>query len=164
MPVYARRSARVLLVDSADRVLLLRSLLKPGKPARGHLWLTPGGGVEPGEDLAEAAVRELAEEAGLTASAADLRHVAFAAGHAEFTWASGLFRDDYFLHRVGSHRFDPSGQTEFERGHMVGHRWWSAPELQTTTETIYPYGLSTLLTDLIGGRVPAEPVELPWHH
>lgn len=57
-----RRSVRVLLVDRADRVLLLR-LAAPvdGLP----LWIAPGGGIEPGEEPADAAVRELREELGV---------------------------------------------------------------------------------------------------
>lgn len=60
---YRRRTARVLLVDDADRVLLFRWPLRDG-PAS-HCWITPGGGVEPGETLHAAAVRELREETGL---------------------------------------------------------------------------------------------------
>jgi hypothetical protein len=33
---FARRSARVLLLDGADRLLLVRSALVPGHPERGH--------------------------------------------------------------------------------------------------------------------------------
>jgi 8-oxo-dGTP pyrophosphatase MutT (NUDIX family) len=58
---YRRRSARVLLVDEADRLLLFRSWTVRGRwqrrvpwPRRGprRAWFTPGGGVEDGlQDL-----------------------------------------------------------------------------------------------------------------
>jgi len=161
---YVRRAARVLLLDSADRVLLIRSALVPGDPAGGYAWFTPGGGVEDGESLAVAAARELREEVGLAADVADLRPVAYTSGHADLGWANGLFRDDFFLHRVDSHQVDTSAQTAFEWSHYDGHQWWTLAELATTTETIYPFGLTDLLTGLLAGQVPATPIELPWHH
>src|SRR5436309_2898508 len=38
------QAARVLLIDDQDRVLLLRANV-----GAGDVWITPGGGVEPGE-------------------------------------------------------------------------------------------------------------------
>lgn len=51
----------VVITDGAGRVVLV----KRGKePQRGR-WTVPGGSVEPGESLQEAAAREALEEAGL---------------------------------------------------------------------------------------------------
>lgn len=164
MTAYARRSARVLLLDRDDRLLLVRSALVPGEPERGDAWFVPGGGVEPGEDLTEAALRELREETGLNAEPADLRLVAYTCGQADLGWVSGLLRDDFFLCRVSGHRVDASGLTDVERRHYSGHRWWTQPDLAGSAEIIFPAGLAGLMAGLIEGRIPARPVRLPWHH
>ena len=55
-----RPATRALVLDDADRVLLVR--MGDGDRA---VWVTPGGGVEPGETDDEAVRRELLEETGL---------------------------------------------------------------------------------------------------
>ena len=63
-PGQHRETARVLLHDSRERFLLLKTHFDPevGLPPR---WITPGGGIDAGESPLEAAVRELREETGL---------------------------------------------------------------------------------------------------
>jgi hypothetical protein len=59
---------------------------------------------------------------------------------------------------------DTRGLERYERSYLLGHRWWTVPELAATTETVHPSGLAALLRELIDGRIPPEPVRLPWHH
>jgi len=51
-------SVTIVVYDDANRVLAI-------KHAEGDVWVLPGGGVEPFESLADAAVREMWEETGL---------------------------------------------------------------------------------------------------
>jgi len=58
-----RRVAGVLLVDGAGRILMQhRDAHAPISP---NEWGMPGGGIEPGEEPEQAALRELLEETGL---------------------------------------------------------------------------------------------------
>ncbi|MBG1230946.1 NUDIX domain-containing protein [Aestuariivirga litoralis] len=50
--------ARVVVIDAQGRVLLV-------KPGYTDGWTLPGGGVDPGETLRQAAIRELHEEAAI---------------------------------------------------------------------------------------------------
>ena len=61
-----RLTARVLLFDPDDRILLMKGRL-PGAQQVAPSWFTVGGGAEPGETAREAAAREIVEETGITA-------------------------------------------------------------------------------------------------
>ena len=63
------------LIDGDGRVLVTQRL--EGKALAG-LWEFPGGKVEPGERPEDALIRELAEELGISAAAADLAPLTFA--------------------------------------------------------------------------------------
>lgn len=68
-----------VIVDRDNRVLLV---LRGHEPAKG-LWSLPGGSVEPGERMAEALVREVREETGLSIVVGDevwRAHIELAAG------------------------------------------------------------------------------------
>lgn len=159
---YARRTARVVLLDGGGRVLLFRCHLRPEAPAETG-WFTPGGGVADGEPVPAAAARELWEETGLAVSPGELgAPVAVSSGHAEWGWVNGWCRDDYFHYRVTGHQVDPGRREAGERAAIIEHRWWTAAELAGTAEVIIPTGLAALVADLAAGRIPPEPVQLPW--
>jgi 8-oxo-dGTP pyrophosphatase MutT (NUDIX family) len=161
---YRRHTARVLLIDADDRVLLFRHQGDVDSGGRAT-WITPGGGRSRWESMPRAAARELREETGLRVRPAVLgRPVAYTTGYGDQGWSAGLFRDDYFLHRVTAHTVDTSGFTDHERTHMSVHRWWTVAALAATEERVLPIDLADLLTRLLAGWRPIEPVQLPWEH
>jgi 8-oxo-dGTP pyrophosphatase MutT (NUDIX family) len=142
-----RQAGRVLVVDAAGRVLLLHGF-DPREPDRPY-WFTVGGGAEPQESLAEAAVRELREETGLVAEPADLGDPVW---HevAEFSFDGTGYRQeqDFFLFRVDSAEISVDGLDHEEAAIIDAHRWWTAAELDETTESYYPLELPRLLRAL----------------
>lgn len=158
---YARHTARVLLMDKEDRLLLF----KFHSSKRDFVWLTPGGGIDEGEAVNVAAARELWEETGLTVSPEALGGlVAVTGGFADLGWKKGVFREDFFFHRVDSMDLDMSGFTEVERKAISGHRWWTVEELAATDEAVVPWGLVPLLASILRDGPPENVVALPWHH
>ena len=158
---YARRTARILLMNKEDRLLLFKFASR----RREFVWLTPGGGVDEGEALNAAAARELREETGLIATPEQLGNVvAVTGGYADLGWVKGTLREDYFFHRVDALDVDMSGFTDYERKSIAEHRWWSVPDLEAAAAHVVPWGLAPLLASILRDGPPENLVELPWHH
>ena len=150
-----RHAARVILLDGADRILLLRWRLKSGD----HLWITPGGGLAAGEHHVEAALRELAEEVGLRE--VTLGPCVWLREHV-FNWNGRAYRqrERFYLVRVDAHVVDRSGNDENELRVLEEFRWWTHSELEASEETFAPRRLSFFLARLLAGEIPSNPVDV----
>ncbi|WP_454083950.1 NUDIX hydrolase [Georgenia sp. Marseille-Q6866] len=148
-----RRAARVILLDDADRLLLVRGH-DAGETSRSW-WFTVGGGLEPGEDPRAGALRELREETGLHLSAAQLEGPVLTRS-AVFDFAAVTCRQDeeFFLARGTDTRLDHAGWTELERDVLDELRWWQLDELDAAVAAgavVYPRLLPGLARRLAGG-------------
>lgn len=151
----------MVVIDEAGAVLLFR--VEDAQDTKPPMWVTPGGGIEPGESLLGAAVRELLEETGLGVEPEALGEpVAVARGDWEFRGEPWYSEDWYFSLRA--ERFSPSdaGWTDHEREVHASWRWWTPAELDSTADPVLPAGLAALVRRLTAGDRPATPVELPW--
>jgi double-stranded uracil-DNA glycosylase len=142
-----RPAVRALLVDERERVLLMRWQRDFGS----LFWVTPGGGVEPGESTAEALRRELREEAGLadpiqgrlvwttefvTPEYATSRHRA---------WLRQ--RDDVYLVRV---RADEVDVPDLVDEGVTEYRWWTVDELERSDDLFGPLDLPSRVREALG--------------
>jgi 8-oxo-dGTP pyrophosphatase MutT (NUDIX family) len=157
--VMSREEWRDLLAAIApgrrhDAVFVLRApdgrfaaMRKPGYPA--GAWRFPGGGVEPGESLAEGATRELREETGLRAEPRRylLRaHVGFAVDGVAHAWTTHVFVAD--VAAAGPFEAVDAGEAVAER------RWVFADEVRAAGDLFRATGSAALryradLQDLI---------------
>ncbi|MCU0265668.1 MAG: NUDIX hydrolase [Actinomycetia bacterium] len=153
-----RQASRVLLLDADDRVLLFRGS-DPDRPDEGDWWFTPGGGLRRGESHQAAALRELAEETGLTGvplgPAVWERTCVFWFGPRRYRQ-----HEVFFLVRVDAHDVDVRGFTELERRVVHEHRWWTVAELTATSARVYPTTIAAELALLLREGPPEHPHEV----
>lgn len=160
-PLKQRRATRLVVLtgSAADRAVLLFEDSDPGLPEY-RWWVTPGGGIDPGEDTVTAGLRELQEETGWQAGAADL------IGPLSTRLAVHGYSDQILVQQetffaIQTPRFDLdiSGHTEDEKLTLKSWRWWPLPELEESDDGpwVWP-GYLLELVDL-AGDVPRRPLD-----
>lgn len=147
---------KLLLLDEESRVLLVHAK----DPATGNeSWYPVGGGVESGETLQQAAAREAYEETGLEVLPAGT-HVWFRDHTYRFDGRVVEVHEDWWHHSVRHFDPVPAGLTRSESRSVVGFRWWSAGELMSTTDAVFPPRLGGLLMTLLRDGAPVIPIDI----
>lgn len=158
-----RLTSRLILLNEHGQVLLFRiedaTVFRPGEHALGAYWITPGGSLEPGENHAAAARRELWEETGMTGIDVG-RWVALS--EPVLSWAGELVQahDRYYLAHITAPDVTLEHLSAVEREMLREYRWWNVEALRATSERVVPPGLVDLLARIVAGDVPAQPVRL----
>jgi 8-oxo-dGTP pyrophosphatase MutT (NUDIX family) len=145
-----REAIRAILLTPAPEVLLLRIRDPAGGDA---FWITPGGGLEPGETIEAGLRRELREELGL-------EH--FVIGpvvwrrHHTFDWAGKRVSQREQYHIVHVARFEPRMSDALEMQVVERFRWWPVVDLAHATERLTPLTLAEILARYLKEGPPRE--------
>ena len=156
-----RPTVRVLLLDEAGRILLMKGRLPSRRDGPGN-WFTVGGGVEPGESLIEAAAREIREETGI-----DTFELGPLVGVREGVMLLAgdepvLMKESYLVARCSSAEPVRHGWQPDEVELIDDIRWWTHAELAATEDRVWPPGLADLLAEILAGRFPEAPIVISW--
>jgi 8-oxo-dGTP diphosphatase len=155
--VVVREGVRALVLDPADRILLVRFV----NPENGEeFWATPGGGIDPGEDLDAALRRELREETGL--EDVELGPVVWTRRHV-FPWAGKTLDQSERIALVRVPAFEPqpllTAEQLVEEGvHEL--RWWTCGELEASAANFAPRRIVRFLRQLLEEGPPATPIDV----
>ena len=151
-----RQAARALVVDPADRVLLVRFDMPTWSG-----WATPGGGLATGETHEEAIRRELAEEVGLERFRLGpvIWHRTHVISLFDGQWDGQVER--IFL--VRTPEFSPVPRfaaDELRAEYVTAWRWWTADELERASDEFAPRRLPRLVRSLLRDGPPPEPPDV----
>jgi 8-oxo-dGTP pyrophosphatase MutT (NUDIX family) len=139
-------SVRIVLQDSAGAILLRSTELAP--PAAGHSWELPGGGIEPAESYQQAAARQLAEQTGLRIDPA-------AVGPPRWRRTAAAPAPGGLRHELVAGARLAAARPQLS----AAARWWTLPELASSSERFYPGRLPQLLPAFLAGAELAEPLD-----
>jgi len=144
---------RALILSPEPSVLLMHFVF----PDR-HLWVTPGGRIEPGETHHEALRRELHEEIGrgdlVIGPKIWIREGAY-------QWDGGIASEQEHIYLVRSERFVPDGSrnpVERERLATAELRWWPTEALPGRSNLFAPGRLGSLVAALLMDGAPQKPI------
>ncbi|WP_175954212.1 NUDIX hydrolase [Schaalia sp. Marseille-Q2122] len=140
-----RNAARVVVFNAQGQILLVHG--HDREDPRHHWWFTIGGGLEPGEDPRDGAVRELYEETGIKVSADDLiGPVLYRRAQFEFLAVTARQDEHYFVVHTDAAELSDQGWTDLERDVLDEQRWWDLEDLEELSQTtmLTPAGLPEL--------------------
>lgn len=154
-----RPAARVVLLDADRRIFMINSE-DPLDPYKPPWWEIPGGGMSPGESSADAAMRELYEEAGFTRCEVG---PCIWVQHVEFDFGGYHFDSNERIHVAWAtevEEYRPRGLEALEAAAMMGARWWPVDELMTSEVPVLPERLREFLPPIVAGELPDEPIDI----
>ena len=156
--MQTRKTARALIFDPGGRLLLVRMHDPDVSAEDGHVvpqayWVTVGGEIDEGEDVASAVSREIEEETGLRRVRLGkevwyTEHVLVMRGEAR------LLQETFVMAHADDTELSKAGWTNDERRVIKGLKWWDMEALLASEETFFPRSLQRNILSLARNEIP----------
>ena len=167
MDFVKRNSIRVILINDKKEILLMcvedKKTTSSDGTYSGPFWVLVGGGMEPGEDINEAAFRELNEETGFSMEDVELGPVVWRSEtNMVLAGTPSHITDNYIVAKLKRKNCEISNEnfTDWEKEVVRKVAWFSLEQIKKISDPVYPRGLADRLSDILDGKYPEEPVLL----
>lgn len=154
-----RNSSRAIVLNDKNEIFLFQYVFdyfKDGNIVR----ITPGGGLEPGEDYEDALRREINEEMGIflkeVPQSSYYRDATYTLKNGENVIAHELF---YVIH-IESMNLSFRGWTESEKIRMKKGKWWSREEIEKSADEFFAKEILRLLDEACSYKEFDKPREI----
>jgi len=161
-----RNSVKLILLNSSNEILMIHVnnsniSSENNSESKASFWHMVGGQIEDGENIEEAAYRELFEETGLTKKEVSV-------GKIVWFGSVDLFIDDelvqvnqqFILARSSCNEITMNNLTEDEKQTVSHLKWFSLDEIKNTIDIVYPANLYSYLSEIMSGNIPAQPIQI----
>lgn len=160
-----RKSVKVLLLNEVNKILLILvddpKISPIGGKNSGPFWCMVGGGIESGETIQDAAIREIYEETGILEKDILLGPVVW---QYSFDFIrSGVptnMQEIFIVARTKINKIKPANLTEWEKASIKDIKWFSLDEIKDCKKIIYPIFLAQYLPDILAGHYPEKIINL----
>lgn len=163
MSIIIRTCARLLLLHD-DKVLLMKiadlDIGPVGGAKRETFWCTIGGGIEEGETIEHAALREVYEETGIEKEHVELGPTVWCT-EIDLIWRGQAtrFKEYFVVAKTTQKDVTVHKLTEEEKAVVKELRWFSLQDIIGCKDPIFPEFLPEYLPGILAGDYPKEMLE-----
>lgn len=154
LPTVEREAVRAIILSPERELLLLHKRFRDWS-----FWITPGGGIAPGETATDCLRRELHEELGVEQFA--LGPLIFRC-HYTMNWRDRRVHQREHYYAIELPKFTPTMNDPVERLSVDEMRWWTQRELAEAREECKPRRLVAMVATYLRDGPPTDPDALPF--